>query len=132
MSFSTIKYTLTHIRSFLLLLLLAFIRRWFVCSFIPLHFACWFLLICSHIKCEIKYRQQRTFIKGPAITNANANEEKKIATITRIMMHTLFFTQTIYLNVKHSKQHIISIGRFCVSFVLSFSCWYSPSAGSFD
>lgn len=85
---------------------------WFYSFFF--HFACWFLLICSHIKCEIKYRQQRTFIKGPLCSAQN------VATHTHRMLEknnvcTLFFggKKTPFICLKmlkeHSK-HIISIG----------------------
>lgn len=53
--------------------------RWLVGLVILLHFACWFLLICSHIKCEIKYRQQRIFIKGPQVRmEISHTSEKRI------------------------------------------------------
>lgn len=81
-------YTHTHIRWGIFFRLRLAIAGLFVRSFILLHFACWFLLICSHIKCEIMYRQQRTFIKTTCkngaiqathrtITNSSRAKKKK-------------------------------------------------------
>lgn len=68
---------------------------------ILLHFACWFLLICSHIKCEIKYRQQRTFIKRTYTKRQQQQwqrqRQKKLTTAKRIMCSHYSSEPTIYI-----------------------------------